>query len=163
MTITQSNLDRFWIFLVQMNAQASPFVPSGSQWNHATSQWENSHNSAISWPILDLFGTNEHLRIPFGAMLFSIESRNLSVGKFHISAISWLVLDPFGRNEHKRIPLGPMWFSMESHKLSGRKWQELSHFLTDFKSFWYKWTRNDFLLSHVVRNGITKPLKGKMP
>ena len=65
MALTQSFLDQFWIFLVQMNTKGTPFVPCASQWNHTTSQGENGHNSAISWPILDLFGTNEHQRIPF--------------------------------------------------------------------------------------------------
>ena len=35
------------------------------------------HNSAISWPILDLIGTNEHPRIPLCPMWFSMESCNL--------------------------------------------------------------------------------------
>ena len=105
-----------------MNTRRSPLVPCGSQRNHATFQGANGHNSAISWPILDLFGTNKHQRIPFC----------------------------------------PIWFSIESRYLSGRKWPLLSHFLTDFGSFWYKWTPKDPLLSHIVLNGITQPLREKM-
>ena len=80
-SITRTFLDGFLIFLVQINTQGSPFVPSSSWWNHKTSQWKNSHNSAISWPILDLFGANDYLRIPFCPIFFSMESRNLSGGK----------------------------------------------------------------------------------
>ena len=61
MALTQPFLLRFWIFWVQINTKGSPFVPYASQWNHATSQGENGHNSAISWLILDLFGSNEAL------------------------------------------------------------------------------------------------------
>ena len=61
--ITQPFLDRFWIFLAQMNTQVSLLDPCGSQWNHTTSQWKNSCNSAISWPILDLFDKKNYLII----------------------------------------------------------------------------------------------------
>ena len=47
------------------------------------------HNSAISWLILDLFGTKEHPRIPLCPMWFAIESHNLSGEKYHSWAISW--------------------------------------------------------------------------
>ena len=77
MALTQPFLDRFCIFLVQINNKGFPFVPCASQWNHTTSLWENGHNSAISWPILDLFGTYEHQRNPFCPMCFPMESRNL--------------------------------------------------------------------------------------
>ena len=82
MPLIQLFLDQFWIFLVQINAKGSHFVPCASQWNHTTSQWENGHNSAMSWPILDLFGTYEHQRNPFCPMCFSMESLNLSVRKW---------------------------------------------------------------------------------
>ena len=64
-----------------MKALGSPFVPCGSKWNHTTSQWENSHNSAISRPILDLFCLNAHPRVSFCSIWFSMESSNLSVEK----------------------------------------------------------------------------------
>ena len=52
-THTELLLDSVFLWLrssigaQMMNAQGSPFVPCGSQWNHATSQRENSHYSAI--------------------------------------------------------------------------------------------------------------------
>ena len=98
MALAQPFLDRLWIFLLQMNIKGSPFVPCASQWNHATYQGENGPESAISWPILDLFGTNEHQRITFCYMCFSMESRNLSGGK-------WPFLDTdFGYFWYKWIP-----------------------------------------------------------
>ena len=115
-------LDRFLNFLVKINTEGSPLLPCGSQWNHLTKPGENGHNSAIPWLILDLFGTNEH----------------------------------------KRIPSPAMWFSMELPNLSWGKWPKLSHSLTDFGSFWYKWTQKYPLSCHVVLNGITQPLWGIM-
>ena len=53
-----------------------------------TFQGENGHNSAISWPILDLFGTNEHQRIPFCPKCFSVEFSNFLWRKW-LKSISW--------------------------------------------------------------------------
>ena len=78
MAVTQPFLDPFWIILVKMSTKGFPFVPCNSQWNQATSQGENGHNSVISCPILDLYGTNDHQRLPFCPRGLSMESCNLS-------------------------------------------------------------------------------------
>ena len=104
MPLIQLFLDQFWIFLVQINTKGSHFVPCASQWNHTTSQWENGHNSAISWPILDLFGTNEHQKNPLCPMCFSMESHNLSWENGHNSDS----FDPFRIFQYEWTPKDPL-------------------------------------------------------
>ena len=105
--ITQPFLDQFWIVLVQMNTKGSCFVQCGSQLNRATFQWENSHNSAISWQILDCFGTNEHQRVPFCPMWLSMEHPTSQGGNGHNSAIFRWLLDLFVQINTKASPSVP--------------------------------------------------------
>ena len=74
-----------------MNTKGSPLVPCDSQWNHANSQGENGNNSAISWPILNLFGTNGQGMIYF-VPCCSQWNHKTSQGE---NAITQLFLDPF--------------------------------------------------------------------
>ena len=119
--IKQPLLDIFWIFLVQMNTKGFPFVPCGSQHNHTTSKQIISHNSAISWPIWDLFVTIEHPSNPILAMGFSMESRNLAGESCHNSTISWQILDLFVTKEDHWIPFFPcasQWNHTTSQKVN---------------------------------------------
>ena len=72
----------------------------------------------------------------------------------HNSAIHWsilIILVQTNKNRTLFVPCGSQW----NHTTS---WPQLRHFLTDFGSFWYKWTPKDPLLSHLVLNGIMQPL-----
>ena len=91
-----------------------------------------------------------------------MESRNLSGGKM---AMTQPFLDQFWiflvKMNTKGSPFVPCWFQWNHTASQGEKLPKLSNFLTNFESCWYKWTPKVPLLSLVVLNGITQPLKGE--
>ena len=65
MAITQAFLDRFWIFLVQMNTKGPLFVPCISQWITQPLREKTAITQLFPGQFWIFFGTNEHQRIPF--------------------------------------------------------------------------------------------------
>ena len=102
--------NRFWIFSVQFNPKGSPFVLCASQGNHTNSHGENGHNSGISWPILDLFGINEHQRISlsFHVVLNVITQPLITCSKkpcrYTSSVEQWLAHSTAVRETQVRFP-----------------------------------------------------------